>query len=251
MTTEPETATPMGDRLRDKACIVTGGMSGIGEAVVERFRAEGARVVVVDLADGADVVCDVTDGGAVDDAFDRIAADLGGVDVLVTSAGIAHVGTVESTSTADLDRVYAVNVKGVFHSMRAAIRHMGPGSAICNLASIASVIGIPDRFAYSMSKGAVLTMTYSAATDLVDRGIRCNAISPARVHTPFVDRFIAENYPGRESEMFDTLAATQPIGRMARPAEVAGLAAYLCSDEAAFITGSNHLVDGGFTGVRR
>ena len=171
--------------------------------------------------------------------------------MLVTSAGIAHVGMLTSTTPDEFDRMIAVKVRGVYLSMQAAVRHMGEGSAICNLASIASVIGIPDRFAYSMSKGAVLTMTLSAATDLVERGIRVNCISPARVHTPFVDRFIADNGPGGGSEMFDNLAATQPIGRMGRPDEIAGLAVWLCSDEASFVTGSNHLIDGGFTGVRR
>lgn len=238
-------------RFEDKVCVVTGGASGIGEAVVERFRSEGATVAVVDLADGADHRCDVTDPAVVASTFAAIAAEHGRIDVLVTSAGIANVGTLESTSPNDFDKVFAVNVRGVYLTMQAAVAHMPEGSAICNLASIASVIGIPDRFAYSMSKGAVLTMTLSAATDLVERGIRVNAISPARVHTPFVDRFIADNYPGRESEMFDNLAATQPIGRMGTPAEIAGLAAWLCSDEASFVTGSNHLIDGGFTGVRK
>lgn len=238
-------------RLDGKVCVVTGGASGIGAAIVERFRDEGAAVVVVDLAETGDHTCDVTDPTAVSATFDEIAAAHGRIDVLVTSAGIAHVGTLESTSPEEFDRVFAVNVRGVYLSMRAAVPHMPSGSAICNLASIASVIGIPDRFAYSMSKGAVLTMTLSAATDLIDRRIRVNAISPARVHTPFVDRFIADSYPGRESEMFDTLAATQPIGRMGSPAEIAGLAVWLCSDEASFVTGSNHLIDGGFTGVRR
>lgn len=238
-------------RLDGKICVVTGGASGIGEAVVERFRAEGATVAVVDLADAADHRCDVTDPAAVASTFDAVAAEHGRIDVLVTSAGIANVGTLESTSPDDFDKVFAVNVRGVYLTMQAAVAYMPEGSAICNLASIASVIGIPDRFAYSMSKGAVLTMTLSAATDLVDRGIRVNCISPARVHTPFVDRFIADNYPGRESEMFDNLAATQPIGRMGEPAEIAGLAVWLCSDEASFVTGSNHLIDGGFTGVRK
>ena len=241
----------MQDRLKGKVAIVTGGASGIGAAVAARFAAEGASVVVLDLADGADLRCDVTDQAAVDAAFDSVVASHGRVDLLVNSAGIAHIGTLATTTDEDLDRVYAVNVKGVYHCLRAGVRVMGPGSAIVNLASIASVVGIPDRFAYSMSKGAVLTMTYSVATDFIDAGIRCNAISPARVHTPFVDRFLAESYPGREEEMFAALSATQPIGRMAEPEEVAGLAAYLCSDEAAFITGSNHLIDGGFTGVRR
>lgn len=238
-------------RLIDKVAIVTGGGSGIGAAIVERFRAEGAEVVVLDLAEGADLRCDVTDQTAVDEAFDRVVADTGRLDVLVNSAGVAHVGTVASTTDDDLDRVYSVNVKGVYHCLRAAVRVMAPGSAILNLASIASVVGIPDRFAYSMSKGAVLAMTQSIATDYIDAGIRCNAISPARVHTPFVDRFLAESYPGHEAEMFATLAATQPIGRMAEPSEIAAFAAYLCSDEAAFVTGSNHLIDGGFTGIRR
>jgi len=241
----------MSAMLRDKVAIVTGGASGIGAAIVERFRAEGATAVVLDVSDIADVRCDVTDQAAVDAAFDEVVNRHDRLDVLVNSAGIAHVGTVSTTTDDDLDRVYAVNVKGVYHCLRAAVRVMRPGSAILNLASIASVVGIPDRFAYSMSKGAVLTMTYSVATDYIDAGIRCNAISPARVHTPFVDRFLAESYPGREAEMFAALSATQPIGRMAEPAEIASLAAFLCSDEAAFITGSNHLIDGGFTGIRR
>ncbi|MDQ2648829.1 MAG: SDR family oxidoreductase [Actinomycetota bacterium] len=241
------------ERLAGKVAIVTGGASGIGAAVVDRFRAEGATVVVLDLADGADVRCDVTDQAAVDAAFETVAADHDGLDVLVNSAGIAHVGNLATTTGDDLDRLYAVNVKGVYHCLQAGVRRMleRGGGAICNLASIASVVGIPDRFAYSMTKGAVLTMTLSVATDYVDQGIRCNAVSPARVHTPFVDRFLADSYPGREDEMFATLSATQPIGRMARPDEIAGLIAYLCSDEAAFVTGSNHLIDGGFTGVHR
>lgn len=239
------------NRLDGRVAVVTGGASGIGAAIVERFREEGATVAVVDLADTADHACDVTDPAAVSAAFDEIAGVHGRIDVLVTSAGIAHVGTLESTSAEDFDRVYAVNVRGVYLCMQAALAHMPRGSAICNLASIASVVGIPDRFAYSMSKGAVLTMTMSAATDLIERGIRVNAISPARVHTPFVDRFIAESYPGKESEMFERLAATQPIGRMGSPQEIAGLAVWLCSDEASFVTGSNHLIDGGFVGVRR
>ena len=241
----------MTGRLDGKVAIVTGGASGIGAAIVERFRAEGAAAVVLDLSEAADVRCDVTDQAAVEAAFDGVVAEHGRLDILVNSAGIAHVGTVASTTDDDLDRVYAVNVKGVYHCLRAAVRVMQPGSAILNLASIASVVGIPDRFAYSMSKGAVLTMTYSVATDYLEAGIRCNAISPARVHTPFVDKFIADNYPGREQEMFANLAATQPIGRMAEPSEIASMATFLCSDEAAFITGSNHLIDGGFTGIRR
>lgn len=242
-----------GQRLGGKVAVVTGGASGIGEAIADRFTAEGATVVVLDRAEAADVRCDVTDHEAVDAAFAEVVARHGRLDILVNSAGIAHVGTIAATTPDDLDRVYTVNVKGVYNTMRAGVRHMleGGGGAICNLASVASVVGIPDRFAYSMSKGAVLTMTLSVATDHVADGIRCNAISPARVHTPFVDRYLADSYPGQEAEMFAALSATQPIGRMAEPAEVASLAVYLCSDEAAFVTGSNHLIDGGFTGVKR
>ncbi|MFV0317895.1 MAG: SDR family NAD(P)-dependent oxidoreductase [Microthrixaceae bacterium] len=239
----------MAERLAGKIAVVTGGASGIGAAIVERLRAEEATVVCLDLAEAADERCDVTDRAAVDAAFEAVVAQHGRLDSLVNSAGVAHIGTAQSTSEEDLDRLYAVNVKGVANCLRAGLNHMGRGAAIVNIASVASVVGIPDRFAYSMTKGAVLTMTYSVATDYVDAGIRCNAISPARVHTPFVDRYLADTYPGQETEMFEALSATQPVGRMGRPEEVASMAAYLLSDEATFITGSNHLIDGGFTGL--
>jgi NAD(P)-dependent dehydrogenase (short-subunit alcohol dehydrogenase family) len=119
------------------------------------------------------------------------------------------------------------------------------GGVIVNMASIASLIGIPDRFAYSMTKGAVLTMTKSIAVDYVKRGIRCNCICPARVHTPFVDGYLAANYPGREEEMYRVLSEYQPIGRMGTPEEVAALALYLCSNEASFVTGQAYPIDGG------
>jgi 2-keto-3-deoxy-L-fuconate dehydrogenase len=124
------------------------------------------------------------------------------------------------------------------------------GGVILNLASIAGSAGLPDRFAYSMSKGAVIAMTYSVARDYMAHNIRCNCISPARVHTPFVDSYLAKNYPGREQEMFDKLAHAQPIGRMAEASEVASMAVFLCSDEAAFITGVDYPLDGGFMNLR-
>ena len=171
--------------------------------------------------------------------------------MLVNNAGIASVGTVTSTTEEDFDRVLSVNVKGVFHCLQAGVTRMkeSGGGAIVNLASIASLIGIPDRFAYSMSKGAVLTMTLSVARDFVSEGIRCNCICPARVHTPFVDGYLARHYPGREAEMFETLSRTQPIGRMGRPEEIAALALYLCSDEAGFVTGAAYPIDGGATSM--
>ena len=257
---------PTSTSLADRTAIVTGGGSGIGRAIALLFARRGARVAVFDLAPGdtvaeiasaggtaMDVACDVTSQPSVAEAFAAVAARFGPLDVLVNSAGVAHVGTVETTEEADLDRVYAVNVKGVYHCLRAGIAAMkaqGRGGAILNIASIASTVGIPDRFAYSMSKGAVLTMTYSVACDYVSHGIRCNSVSPGRVHTPFVDGFLAKNYPGREAEMFEKLSRTQPIGRMGQPAEIAELAAFLCSDAAAFITGSNYAIDGGFVTLK-
>ena len=254
----------MSEELRDKCAVVTGGGSGIGRAIAERFARAGARVAIVDIGEEAAretvqraggtaeaFACDVSDQRQVLDTFARIAERFGPVDVLVNSAGVAHVGTVETTEESDLDRLYAVNVKGVYNCLRAAVPAMkGRGGAILNVASVAGVVGIPDRFAYSMTKGAVLTMTYSVARDYVQQGIRCNAVSPARVHTPFVDGFLAKNYPGREGEMFEALSRTQPIGRMGRPDEIADLALFLCCDAAAFITGANYVIDGGFVNLK-
>ena len=239
--------------LRNKVAIVTGGSSGIGRAIALRFADAGARVAVVDIAEGGGAAfrCDVSRPPDVLRAFQTIHQELGPPDILVNSAGVAHVGNVEQTSEEDFDRLYAVNVKGVYNCMKAVVPAMkGRGGAILNLASVASSVGLPDRFAYSMTKGAVLTMTYSVARDYVGYKIRCNAISPGRVHTPFVDGFLAKNYPGREREMFDELSKTQPIGRMGRPEEIAELALFLCSDAAAFITGSNYAIDGGFVTLK-
>jgi NAD(P)-dependent dehydrogenase (short-subunit alcohol dehydrogenase family) len=175
-------------------------------------------------------------------------ASLERVDILVNSAGISHIGTVETTTEEDLDRLYAVNIKGVYNCLRAAIPEMkkNRGGVIINMCSVAAAAGLPDRFAYSMTKGAVYSMTLSVAKDYLAEHIRCNCISPARVHTPFVDGFLKKNYPGNEMEMFDKLSKTQPIGRMAKPEEIAGLVLYLSSDEASFITGCDYPIDGGF-----
>ncbi|MEO1244348.1 MAG: glucose 1-dehydrogenase [Pseudomonadota bacterium] len=248
-------------RFAGKSVIVTGGASGIGQAICLRLAGEGAQVYVLDLtaADGTIKAivdaggcgtaheCDVSDHSMVAKVIASIAEQTG-IDVLVNNAGIAHIGNVETTTEADFDRLFSVNVKGVYNTLSATVPVMKAQQAgvILNLASIASSVGLTDRFAYSMTKGAVLTMTYSVARDYIDHGIRCNCVSPGRVHTPFVDQFLAENYPDDIDGMFDKLSKSQPIGRMGTAEEIAGLVAYLCSDDAAFITGANVPIDGGF-----
>lgn len=247
-------------RLDHKVAVVTGGGSGIGKAIALTFARQGAQVHVLDLslesarqtqaeieeAGGSAFShsCDVTD----QQQILRKLQQIGAPHILVNSAGVSHIGTAETTSEQDFDRVFQVNVKGVYNCMHAAVPLMkeNGGGAILNIGSIAAVVGLPDRFAYSMSKGAVMAMTMSVAKDYLSYDIRCNSISPARVHTPFVDGFLSRNYPGKEKEMFEKLSKTQPVGRMAKPEEVSGLVLYLCSDEASFITGNDYPIDGGF-----
>ncbi|MEO8414135.1 MAG: SDR family oxidoreductase [Ginsengibacter sp.] len=247
-------------QLNEKIAAVTGGGSGIGKAVALLFAKQGATVHIIERNEEAcnatvneimqtggkafTHICDVTDQQQVKDTF----ASIGDVAILVNSAGVSHIGNAETTTEADFDRIYNVNVKGVYNCLHAAVPIMkkNKNGVILNLASVASNVGLQDRFAYSMSKGAVYAMTLSVAKDYIHDGIRCSCISPARVHTPFVDDFIKKNYPGQEADMFAKLSKTQPIGRMAEPEEIANLILFLCSDEASFITGCDYPIDGGF-----
>jgi NAD(P)-dependent dehydrogenase (short-subunit alcohol dehydrogenase family) len=252
----------MSSRLSGKAAVVTGAGSGIGRAIAVRFAQEGAAVHLVDLNEqgckeaveeiarsggsAAAYTCNVADQINVKTIFNEITS-ASRIDILVNSAGISHIGKLETTSEAEFDRVYAVNVKGMYNCMYAAIDSMKKsGGVILNMASVAASAGLADRFAYSMSKGAVVSMTLSVARDYLPHKIRCNCISPARIHTAFVDGYLKNNYPGREAEMFEKLSQSSPMGRMGKPEEVAAFAAFLCSDEAAFITGTDYPIDGGF-----
>jgi NAD(P)-dependent dehydrogenase (short-subunit alcohol dehydrogenase family) len=251
--------------MKNKTVVITGGASGIGLAMVKKFAAEYYGVFFIDTnqTEGEKVEkelkekgytvtflnCNITQAAAVQVVFEVIP---GKINTLINNAGISHIGKVEDTSEEDFERLFQVNVKGSFLCIQAALPKLKQegGGSILNMASVAATIGIPDRFAYSMTKGAMLTMTLSIARDYVADGIRCNCISPGRVHTPFVAGFIAKTYPGQEKEMFEKLAATQPIGRMGSPEEIAELAYFISSDAGGFITGSNYNIDGGFMGLK-
>ena len=251
--------------MKNKTILITGGASGIGLALVEKFTTEGSNVYFIDSngllgrqvakefqEKGKSVTfleVDIREESQVQHAIQSIPSKL---DVLINNAGISHIGNLASTTLADFERLFAVNVSGMFLCSQAALPKLieEGGGSILNMCSVAATMGISDRFAYSMTKGATLSMTLSIARDYVNQGIRCNCISPGRVHTPFVDGFLAKNYPGKEQEMFEKLAATQPIGRMGTPTEIAELAYFISSDAGKFITGSNFTIDGGFTGIK-
>ncbi len=243
--------------LTGKTAVITGGGSGIGKETALLFAKQGAEVCIIDL-NATDAVTEIQQAGGKASAHacdvsnqqqvHQVIEQIGKVDILVNNAGIAHIGKADTTSEADFEKVFNVNVKGAYNCLHAILPLMVKqgGGVVLNVSSIAAVVGITDRFAYSMSKGAIQAMTFSVARDYIDANIRCNCICPARVYTPFVENFVAKNYPGKEKEMFDKLSKSQPIGRMGTTAEIATLILYLCSDEASFITGCDYPIDGGF-----
>lgn len=251
-------------RLDGKVALVTGGGSGIGAATCRAFTEQGARVVVADLSEegGRQVAqdlgdsalfcrTDVTDLASVQSAVASSVEHFGRLDVLVNNAGVGHVGSVQETDANDWNKLIAVNMTGVFHGSRVAVDQMlrqePAGGVIVNIASVAGMIGIARRFAYCATKGAVIAMTRQVAVDYVKAGIRCNAICPGTVYSPFVEGYVERFHSDTREETIKELHARQPIGRMGRPDEVADLAVYLASDEAAFMTGSAVVLDGGWT----
>ncbi len=251
-----------------KTVLITGGASGIGLAISQTFAEAGAGVGILDFDETAGDIaanairekggtaqafaCDVSSQKSVEKAVASAKEFLGQANVLINNAGVANIGTATNTNAEDLDRILSVNVKGVYHCLHSVLPGMieAGGGVVLNMSSIAAVTGLKDRFAYSVSKGAVHTMTFSVAADYLENGIRCNAICPARVHTPFVDGYLEKNYPDNKEEMFQKLSAVQPIGRMAEPQEIAKMALYLCSDEASYITGQSFNIDGGYLNLR-
>jgi 2-keto-3-deoxy-L-fuconate dehydrogenase len=247
--------------LTRKTAVITGGGSGIGKETAQLFAKQGAEVCIIDLngQDAESTVNMITQAGGKARSFmcnignqqqvQQVISEIGKVNILINNAGIAHIGKAHTTTEADFDKVYNVNVKGAYNCLHAVLPLMVKQNSgvVLNVSSVAALVGIEDRFAYSVSKGAIQAMTFSVARDYIANNIRCNCICPARVYTPFVENFVAKNYPGKEQEMFDKLSRSQPIGRMGTTAEIATLILYLCSDEAAFITGCDYLIDGGFT----
>ena len=250
--------------LQNKKALVTGGTKGIGLAIVEEFVRLGAEVLLVarnskQVSDTVQLLTqrgflvsglagDVSEGAFRKELIQVVENKWGKLDILVNNVGTNVRKKFVEYTEEEYRQLFETNLFSLTEITRMAfplLKKSGKASVI-NMASVAGSVGISERFGYSMTKGAVLSMTYSTALDYINHGIRCNSISPARVHTPFVDAYLKKNYPGKEMEVFDQLAKSQPIGRMGSPDEIANLALFLCTDEAAFITGCDYPIDGGF-----
>jgi len=249
-------------RLDGKVAFITGAGSGIGEEIAKAFAAQGARVVVADIDEegGRRVAGEIGASAAfrrldvrlsldVKEALEATCEQFGALDILVNNAGIGFVGSVEETPEEDFARLEAVNVHGVFHGCKYAIPLMlrQRRGNIINIGSVAGMVGIERRFAYSATKGAVLAMTRQLAIDYALKGIRVNCICPGTVYTPFVDSYLRRFHASEIEETKAKLHARQPVGRMARPGEIARMAVYLAADESEFVTGALLTIDGGLT----
>lgn len=249
--------------LTGKIALVTGAASGIGEAIAFTFARQGAFVYVADLdeTNGQRVADEIeTDGGQATflklnvaehldciNAVNIVHSGHGHLDILVNNAGLGHVGTILEADADDLDRLYAVNVRGIFELTKAFLPKMieRKSGVIVNMSSVGGIVAVKDRVAYCTTKFAVVGFTKCLALDHAMDGIRANCICPGRVETPFVKARIDE-YPDPE-KAYQEMAATQAIGRMGTPEEIAAAALYLASDEAAFVTGTALLIEGGWT----
>lgn len=248
------------ERLSAKRVLVTGGAAGIGRAIARRLAEEGARVAIADIdGDAAREAAeslgeghlhqqvDVCNDGQMEEMVARVVGEWGGLDVMVNNAGVGIAANVEDTSEEDFDRVISVSLKGTFLGMKygiPALRESGGGSVI-NMSSIAAFVGLNDRVAYSAAKGGILAMTRAAAIDHIPENVRVNCIAPGTVDTPWVER-ITSGYDDPE-EARAKMRARQPHGRLVTPEEIAAMAAYLASDEAASVVGAAMIVDGGVT----
>lgn len=250
-------------RLDGKVAMVTGAASGIGAAIAGAFSDCGAHVFVVDRDEAlgravvsqllerggraAFMALDVGDEKACGQIASEVAGATGHLDILVNNAGIGHVGTIQDTTVDDLDRLYRVNVRGVFNISKAFLPGMigRRSGSVVNMASIGGLVAVRERLAYCMTKFAVVGLTKSMAFDHARDGVRINCICPGRVETPFVAARLRE-YPDPK-RAYEEMCATQPMGRMGRPEEIAAAAVYLASDEAAFVTGAAFSIDGGWS----